>query len=120
MKSREATSSTDALSSENESTPEEDDLQLQSLLAQSRCNLERTEALRIRSHLLRQEDYVSPFRIVTCGILSFIRAAVLGTDDQPWWPIPQQGYPAAAVLSRPILGIIVFLSAILLLRRWLE
>lgn len=115
VKSREATSSTDALSSENESTPEEDDLQIQSLLQQSRNHLERTQALRVRSHLLRAEDYVSPFDCVTRGILRFIRA-LLGSDK--WWPPKdERDTMLPKMISRPILGIVVLLSVISLCRR---
>lgn len=117
---REASSSTDALSSECESTPEEDDLQIQSLLMQSRNHLERTEALRVRSHLLRAEDYVSPFdTVVTRGLLSFVRA-VLASDK--WWP-PQDGRQTMLppMISRPILGMVVLLSVVSLCRSmWWE
>lgn len=108
LKPRETCTSTD-VSSEHDSTHEEDDLQIQSLLMQSRNNLERTEALRVRSHLLRAEDYVSPFVTVTCGILSFIKALV--TEDLEA-VLPK-------TISRPILLITLLLSALSLFRRWL-
>lgn len=108
LKPRETSTSTD-VSSEHDSTHEEDDLQIQSLLMQSRNNLERTEALRVRSHLLRAEDYVSPFVAVTCGILSFIRT-LLTEDLEAILP---------KTISRPILLITLLLSAFSLFRRWL-
>lgn len=116
VKPRETSSSTDALSSENDSTHEEDDLQIQSLLMQSRSNLERTEALRVRSHLLRAEDYVSPLNSVTRGILSFIK--VLLWSDK-WWPCrdDQEAFPPK-MISRPLLAILLLLSVYSLLRSW--
>lgn len=117
VKPRETSSSTDALSSENDSTHEEDDLQIQSLLMQSRGNLERTEALRVRSHLLRAEDYVSPLNSVTRGILSFIKVLLLWSDK--WWPCrdDQEAF-LPKMISRPLLGILLLLSVYSLMRRW--
>lgn len=40
------------------SSDSEDDVEVQNLLSQSKTRLEHSEALRIRSHLLRPEDYV--------------------------------------------------------------
>lgn len=45
-------------SSSSTSSDSEDDIEVQNLLGQSRNRLENTEALRIRRHLLRPEDYV--------------------------------------------------------------
>lgn len=44
--------------SSSSSSDSEDDTEVQNLLSQSKNRLEHTEALRIRSHLLRPEDYV--------------------------------------------------------------
>lgn len=119
VKPREATSSTDALSSETDCSNDEDDLQIQSLLAQSRKHLEQTQALRVRSHLLRAEDYVSPFVTVTRGILSLVK--VLFWADK-WWPSvsgrDEEGVLPRAI-CRPLFGVVVLLSVISLLRRWL-
>lgn len=114
VKPREASSSTDALSSENDSTPEEDDLQIQSLLMQSRNNLERTEALRVRSHLLRAEDYVSPLNTVARGILRFMKVLQGGGDENE-----EQEALLTQIISRPLLAVVLLLSVISLLRRWL-
>lgn len=114
VKPREASSSTDALSSENDSTPEEDDLQIQSLLMQSRNNLERTEALRVRSHLLRAEDYVSPLNTVARGILMFMKVLQGGGDENE-----EQEALLTQIISRPLLAVVLLLSVISLLRRWL-
>lgn len=119
VKPRETASSTDALSSETDSNNEEDDLQIQSLLAQSRSHLEKTQALRIRSHLLRAEDYVSPIDCVTRGILRFVK--VLFWADK-WWPsggcAREDRKRFRRVISRPLVGIVVLLSVVSLLRRW--
>lgn len=114
VKPREASSSTDALSSENDSTPEEDDLQIQSLLMQSRNNLERTEALRVRSHLLRAEDYVSPLNTVARGILRFMKVLQGGGDENE-----DQETLLTQIISRPLLAVVLLLSVISLLHRWL-
>lgn len=45
-------------SSSSSGSEPEDDTELKTLLAQSKCRLENTDALRIRHHLLRPEDYV--------------------------------------------------------------
>lgn len=44
--------------SSSSSSDSEDDTEVQNLLSQSKTRLEHTEALRVRSHLLRPEDYV--------------------------------------------------------------
>ncbi len=45
-------------SSSSSSSEPEDETELKTLLAQSKSRLENTDALRIRHHLLRPEDYV--------------------------------------------------------------
>lgn len=117
MKPRDTCSSSDALSSGNDSTGDEDDLQIQSLLDQSRNHLERTQALRIRSHLLRAEDYVSPLIFIACGILSFARAFLFGDK---WWSLspdlPNSNWPK--ILCRPIWYIIFLIAMFAMARRW--
>lgn len=44
--------------SSSSSSEEEDDSEVRNLLTQSRSSLENTEALKIKSHYLRPEDYV--------------------------------------------------------------
>lgn len=118
VKPRETSTSTEALSSENDTESEEDDLQIQSLLQQSRNNLERTQALRVRSHLLRADDYVSPLNIVMCGTLSFLK--VLSWSDM-WWPSNDQELRESFLpqaISRPLFSILVLLSLVSLWQRW--
>ena len=109
LKSRDSASSTGARSSDNESTSEEDDLQIQSLLMRNRGQLEQMEALRVRSHLLRAEDYVSPLITVLRGILRYIADMLLEGDK---W--------TAGVLFRPFLVVIGFLSVVNLAKRLWE
>lgn len=107
-----ADSTTDGLSSDDNEIAE-NEAEIQKLLQQTRNHLEKTEALRIRSHLLRPEDYVRPLiRSVKSGFSSLIEFVLpaMPTND------PDRNMKALVLVA--VLYIIMLLIGFLLLRSY--